>query len=275
PWQSAQPTLSLPCALVRWIATTSAARPVDCAWHLTQLSSAPTETLFDGAKAAPASRQKRRAGFRARRGLVFTPFILFTLFPSSFSGEDRFPFLTEGRDAFFEIRGAKTNALVDRLEFERGGEVGLQAIAQSGFDLRERDRRRVRQPLGQSVDRRVEFSRRHDMIDHPHLERLLRRNRIAQRHQLKRLVIPDQTRQEVSPASIRHQSDLDKSLAEEGLVRRDDDVSGERVITPDAGGVAVNARDDRLRQTAHRHNARIDALAYVSGYVQVGDARVH
>src|SRR5262249_55195232 len=36
---------------------------------------------------------------------------------SSLPGEDRFSFLEEGRDAFFEIGGAETIALARRLEF--------------------------------------------------------------------------------------------------------------------------------------------------------------
>src|SRR5262249_42088248 len=132
-----------------------------------------------------------------------------------FSSEDRFSFLDEGRDTLFEVGGADTNALAFRLEFERGGEVGPQAGAQAGFDLGERYGGSVRQSLGHHIDRRVEFGRWHNAIDHSYLECLLRRNGIAERHQLERLVVSDETRQEVSPASVRHQSDFDEGLAEE------------------------------------------------------------
>src|SRR5687767_9101854 len=146
---------------------------------------------------------------------------------SSLPGEDRFSFLEEGRDALYEVCGAETFALPRRLEFERGGEVGLQAVGQSGFDFRERDGGGARQSVGHRVDRRVEFTGRHDAIEHAHLEGLLRRDGIAERHQFESLVVSDQTRQEVSPAAVRHQPDLDEGLAEEGLVRRDDDVGDE------------------------------------------------
>src|SRR5262249_23123179 len=84
---------------------------------------------------------------------------------SSLSGEDRFSFVEEARDALFEVGGAETLALPRRLEFERGGEVGSHAVGQSGFDLSERDGGGARQPLGHRVDRRVEFGRRDDAID--------------------------------------------------------------------------------------------------------------
>src|SRR5262245_26875860 len=122
---------------------------------------------------------------------LFAPIRSFPLISVSFlfSGEDRFSFLEECRDALFEIGGADANALVDRLEFKRGGEVGLQAGPQAGFDLCERDGGSVRQSLSQGVDRRVEFGRRYDAIDHAHLECLLSRDWIAYSHQLERLVV--------------------------------------------------------------------------------------
>src|SRR5262247_1896780 len=141
--------------------TTSAARPVDCVWQFTQLSASGSaggsachasikcalRKPAGEAACAPGSRAPRDPAPRncaPRKAAIMQIFAALRLiapirsFPlisvfSLFSSEDSFSFLEEGRDTLFEICGAKTNALVDRLEFERGGQVGLKTGIQSGF----------------------------------------------------------------------------------------------------------------------------------------------
>src|SRR5687767_1237427 len=94
-------------------------------------------------------------------------------FYALFSGEDRFSLLEEGGDALREIGGAETFALPLRLEFESGGEVGLEAAHQSGFDPRKRDGRSVRKSFGQRVNDAVKLANRQDAVEHAHLQSLL------------------------------------------------------------------------------------------------------
>src|SRR4030095_11779758 len=60
----------------------------------------------------------------------FSPLVV--CLPALFPSEDRFSFLEEGRDALYEVGGGETFGLTRRFEFERGGEVGLQAADKSG-----------------------------------------------------------------------------------------------------------------------------------------------
>ena len=82
-------------------------------------------------------------------------------------------------------------------------------------------------------------------------------------------MIPNQSGQEKSAASIRHQAYTDEDLTKERLLGRDDHVTREGVVAAHSDGMTVDAGDDGDGQVAHCKDGRIDVLAQRLGDIEV------
>ena len=111
--------------------------------------------------------------------------------------------------------------------------------------------------------RRVELRRRHDAIDEPERECLLRVEALAQQHDLHRLLDADDARQRVRAAAVRREPDVAIRRCEERIVGGDDEVAGVHQRQAEAGHRAVDAGDDRMRHP----------LQVLDGGVQPADQR--
>src|SRR5882762_6903173 len=99
------------------------------------------------------------------------------------------------------------------------------------------------QACGKLNYRSIEVRKRHNSIDKPQLQSLLRIDDVAHRQQLKRLVIANQFRQKVSTAAIRHQPNLHKNLAKERLLRCNDQIGTGRARIARIVGFTFSRRD--------------------------------
>src|SRR5262245_47710644 len=140
--------------------------------------------------------------------------------------------------AFFEkrlhpldkITRTKALGLINGLEFQRGRQVGCEAVIQSFLDFSQGYSRRAGEPRGDRVDRCVELFPRDDPVDHPQSIGFACANHISGRHQLKRARVTYRAWQEVSRAAIGHQSDLYEYLSEFCFFAGYQDVARESVV---------------------------------------------
>src|SRR5262252_6797048 len=107
-------------------------------------------------------------------------------------------FFEKRLDPFDKITRSKTLGLIDGLEFQRGREVGCEAVIQSFFDFFQGYSGRACEPRRDRVDGCVKLFPRDDPVDHSKSISFACADHISSGHQLKRPRVTNGAWQEVS-----------------------------------------------------------------------------
>ena len=167
----------------------------------------------------------------------------------------------ESSHALGEVRRQTQFALQVALEIE----LLVETVDGGGVDPLFDRRQGLRRRIAKSAAERVRFLHQRGVVDGlPDQTPLLGARgvqRFGQHREPARSRRPDQAREKISPAEVRHQPDPGESLQEARRARGEHDVAGEGEIGARAGRDPIDRAYDRNRQGPHQAHDRIGQLA--------------
>src|SRR3954447_25539459 len=169
--------------------------------------------------------------------------------------------LAEARGAFGGVgrRGHDLHEL--RLELEHRRAVDVERAVEQPLRIPDRLRRPLREPLGPFAGRALELGSRDDLVHDPDPLGIIRREVVAEEHELLRLVQAHDSGQRVDHAAVGDETPPHEHLDEPGGVGGDDQVGGQRHRDAAAGRGAVECADDRLLAVEEPTDEPLDAGA--------------
>src|SRR6185369_6357678 len=150
--------------------------------------------------------------------------------------------------------------LVARLHVEDILERHAEPLVQAPLGEAVRHGRPLGQPLGELQRLLLELLGGDHAVHEADPQRLLRVDDVGEQDQLHGLGRADEAREEVCPATVRHETHAREHLAEARRVGRDAEIGGQGDVHAGSCGHAVDAADNRLRQPLHAEDAAVQAL---------------